>query len=177
MHDLPPSPWVTRFAPLIKRAGAVIDVACGTGRHAKWLAAHGYEVHAVDRDADALAQLQGIAGITTRIADLETDSWPYVGERFDGIVVTNYLWRPHFDDLIAMLNSDGVLIYETFMIGNETLGRPSNPDFLLEPGELLERVRGRLTVVAFEQGRVEQPKPSFVQRISARAGNVDVLPS
>ena len=81
------------------------------------------------------------------------------------------------DDLIAMLNSDGVLIYETFMIGNEKLGRPSNPDFLLEPGELLERVRGRLTVVAFEQGRVEQPKPSFVQRICARAGNVDVLPS
>ncbi len=175
-HDLQPSLWVCRFAHLIREHGNVIDVACGTGRHAKWLAKLGYRVEAVDRDSTALAELEHIPGIRTRIADLETPAWPYRDVQFDGVIVTNYLWRPHFDALLSMLSPDGVLIYETFMVGNEKVGRPSNPDFLLQPAELLDRVRGLLTVIAFEQGRIDLPKPAFVQRICARAGAVTLLP-
>jgi SAM-dependent methyltransferase len=175
MHDLPPSAWVRRFAPLIPAGGSVLDVACGVGRHARWLAAEGYRVEAVDRDAQATAALQGSSGITTRVADLENDPWPYQPSSFDGVVVTNYLHRPCFDALIDALKRGGVLIYETFMVGNEALGKPSNPDFLLRPGELLDRIGARLTVVAFEQGRVDSPKPAFVQRICALAGEVGRL--
>lgn len=167
MHDLQPSAWVQRFAPLITAGGRVLDVACGSGRHARLLAGMGYRVDAVDRDGQALAALEDISGLTTRLADLEGDTWPYNAASFDGVIVTNYLHRPRFDVLIDALKSGGVLIYETFMVGNEMLGKPANPDFLLQPDELLARVRPRLTVAAFEQGRVEQPKPAFVQRICA----------
>ncbi len=167
MYHAEPSAWVRRFAPLIPAGGAVLDVACGTGRHARLLAEMGYDVEAVDRDAQAVEHLAGVPGIKTHIADLEGGEWPYSRETFDGIVVTNYLHRPRFDLLLELLRTNGVLIYETFMIGNETLGKPSNPNFLLRQDELLERVRGRLEVVAFEQGRVEEPKPAFVQRICA----------
>ena len=176
MHDIPPSPWVRRFAPLIAAGGAVLDVASGSGRHARCLASLGHRVEAVDRDAQALAALEGVAGITTRIADLELDPWPYDGACFEGVIVTNYLHRPRFDALIDLLKPGGVLIYETFMLGNETLGKPSNPDFLLRPGELLDRVRPRLTVIAFEQGRLESPRPAFVQRICGVAAKVGLLP-
>jgi hypothetical protein len=135
----------------------------------------GYRVEAVDRDRDALAALQGISGIVTRLAELEHDPWPYDGARFEGVIVTNYLYRPRFDALLDMLGPNGVLIYETFMVGNELLGKPSNPDFLLKPMELLDRVRSRLKVVAFEQGRVDRPKPAFVQRICAAAGDAGRL--
>ena len=167
MYDLQPSPWVQRFAPLIRSDGMVLDVACGSGRHARLLAGMGYHVEAVDRAAQALADLDGIPGVTTRVADLEGDAWPYAGASFDGVIVTNYLHRPRFDALLDALGPGGVLIYETFMVGNEMLGKPANPDFLLRPDELLERVRPRLLVAAFEQGRVEHPKPAFVQRICA----------
>lgn len=166
------SAWVRRFATLIPERGLVLDVACGAGRHARLLAALGYRVEAVDRDALLLAGLQGVPGITTRVADLEGDVWAYGAAAFDGVVVTNYLHRPRFDALIEALRPGGVLIYETFMVGNETLGKPSNPAFLLKEGELLDRVRPRLTVIAFEQGRVDIPKPAFIQRICAIAGNV-----
>jgi SAM-dependent methyltransferase len=134
-------------------------------------------VEAVDRNAAALATLAEVPGITTRLADLEADAWPYTAASFDGVVVTNYLHRPRFAALLNALRPGGVLIYETFMVGNETLGRPSNPDFLLRPGELLALVSPRMTVVAFEQGHVDTPRPAFIQRICAVAAEISSLPS
>lgn len=171
-----PSRWVRRFAPLIPAGGRVLDLACGGGRHARYLAGLGHEVEAVDRDAQALARLAGSERITPRQADLEGGPWPYFGCVFDGIVVTNYLHRPLLPNLFAALAEGGTLIYETFMAGNERFGRPADPAFLLRPGELLELVRKRFTVVAFEQGEVEAPRPAAVQRICARRGNHFRLP-
>jgi SAM-dependent methyltransferase len=162
-----PSDWVRRFAPLIPASGLVLDLACGTGRHTRFLAGLGHPVEAVDRDPEALATLQGIEGVTTRQADLEGGPWPYYNYVFEGVVVTNYLFRPLLPSLLAALAEGGVLIYETFMEGNEQFGKPSNPAYLLRPGELLEIVRRRLTVVAFEQGEVDCPRPAIIQRICA----------
>lgn len=173
---LSPSPWVVRFAPLIPAGGRVLDLACGRGRHARYLAGLGYRVEAVDQDAEALASLAGIAGIETRHQDLEGGGWPYFGQAFDGVVVTNYLYRPLLPQIMSLLNENAVLIYETFMAGNELLGKPENPAFLLRKGELLEAVRGRLNVVAFEQGRVEEPRPAMIQRICAARGGPGSLP-
>jgi SAM-dependent methyltransferase len=160
--------WVERFLSHIKSGGNVLDLACGRGRHSLRLHAAGYRVEAVDRDAEALAEIsRKVPEIHTCVADLEGADWPYRGRRFDAIVVTNYLFRPLFPYLLDALEGDGVLIYETFMIGNERFGKPSNPAFLLRPGELLEVARGRLTVVAFEQGEVANPRPAVVQRLCA----------
>lgn len=167
------SPWVVRFAPLIPAGGEVLDLACGPGRHSRWLAALGYAVEAVDRDAEALAGLEGIAGVRTRCADLESGPWPYGGRSFAGIVVTNFLWRPLMPQLLSALGPGGVLIYETFMVGNELFRQPSNPAYLLRPGELLEVVRARLAVIAFEQGELKAEPPAVVQRLCAqRAGTL-----
>jgi len=171
-----PSSWVRRFAVLIPAGGRILDLACGSGRHARLLANLGYHVEATDRDSLALAALDGSQRIITRAADLENSPWPFDPACFDGVIVTNYLFRPRFDALIDVLRPGGVLIYETFMVGNEAFGKPSNPDFLLQPGELLDRVRSRLTVIAFEQGRVDFPNPAFVQRICAAAAGVGRLP-
>ena len=165
-----PSAWVARFAGLIAPGGTVLDLACGHGRHARFLEAGGWRVMAVDRDAAALAGLAGHSGIEAVEADLETGVWPLGGRRFDGIVVANYLHRPLFPHLIGALQEGGVLLYETFMLGNERFGRPSNPDFLLRPNELLDAFAGRLNVVAFEQGEVARPKPAMVQRLCAVRG-------
>ncbi len=162
-----PSDWVRRFAPLIRAGGQVLDVACGGGRHARFLAGLGHGVEAVDRDAEALLRLAGVAGVSARGADLENGRWPYAGRRFDAVVVTNYLHRPLLPNLLAALATDGVLIYETFAAGNERYGRPGNPDFLLEPGELLELARGWLHVVAYEDTYVAAPRPAMVQRLCA----------
>jgi SAM-dependent methyltransferase len=165
--SLPVSPWIARFGHLVPTGARVLDLASGHGRHARWFASRGAQVLAVDRDAAALAALEGVRGVATRVVDLEAGDWPLSGERFDAIVVTNYLHRPLFAPMLAALAEDGVLLYETFAAGNEAYGRPSNPAFLLRPGELLERV-GRLTVVAFEQGRVDGPQAAaVVQRIVA----------
>lgn len=172
---LSPSPWVARFAPLIPAGGQVLDLACGRGRHARYLAGLGYRVEAVDRDAEALASLADIPGISLRQADLEEGGWPYLGRVFDGVVVTNYLYRPLLPQILALLAENGVLIYETFMVGNELLGKPENPAFLLRRGELLDLVKGRLTVAAFEQGRVERPRPAMVQRLCALRGGLAQL--
>jgi len=170
---LAPAAWVCRFARLIRAGGAVLDLACGQGRHARYLAGLGFQVEGVDRDGAALAALDGVAGVRTRCADLEASSWPYAAGQFDGIVVTNYLYRPRVADLLLALRPGGVLIYETFALGNEKFGRPSNPEFLLRPHELLQWVQGRLQVLAFEQGMVEWPKPAVIQRICAVSRGVE----
>ena len=160
-HDLvEPSAWVVRWAPLITQ-GTVLDVACGEGRHAMFFLARGLQVVAVDRDP------QSIPGVRFVQVDLEGGGrWPFPGERFEGIVVTNYLHRPLLPVLLESLAPGGVLIYETFMVGNERFGKPSNPEFLLRPGELLEAFR-TLRVAAFEQGRGLEPKPAMIQRLCA----------
>lgn len=160
------SPWVIRFAPLVAAGGAVLDVAAGGGRHARYLAQRGHPVTALDRDTAALAQAPGVTAIQ---ADLEDGSpWPLAGRKFAGVIVTNYLHRPLFPRLADSLLPGGVLICETFALGNEAFGRPRNPDFLLRPGELLQAFAG-LTVIAYEHGRIDSPHPKVVQRICAQA--------
>ena len=158
-----PSPWIARWAHLIASGGSVLDVAAGSGRHTVWLAAHGHVVTAVDRDAAAMAPLAGVAEVV--VADVEAGAWPFAERRFDAIVVTNYLWRPLMPALRASLGAGGVLLYETFAAGNETVGRPSRPEFLLLPGELLAVATG-LRIVAYEDGFLTNPE-RFVQRLAA----------
>jgi SAM-dependent methyltransferase len=162
------SAWVQRFAPLIP-GGEVLDLACGKGRHARHLAALDHAVLAVDRDPDALAAAAG-PNITTSEIDLEQEgaAWPFGPARFSGIVVSNYLHRPLLADMLASLAPHGVLIYETFSDGNAQFGKPSNPAFLLQAGELLALAQTHgLRVVAFEDGVVATPKTAMVQRICA----------
>ena len=164
--QMEPSAWVQRWLAWIRPGGAVLDIACGAGRHARLLARLGFEVDAVDRDAALFADPP--ATVSLRQADIESGPWPYPGRRFDGIVVTNYLHRPLLPTIVDSLEAGGLLIYETFARGNERFGKPSNPAFLLEPGELLEAVRGKLRVVAFEDLVVDDPRPAAVQRLCAR---------
>ena len=165
-----PSPWVCRWAALIPAGGRVLDVACGHGRHLRYLSSLGFAVVGVDRDEAALGALRETGGIEIHVADIEAGPWPFAPGGFDGVVVTNYLHRPLFQDLVGALRPGGVLIYETFALGNERYGRPSNPAFLLQPGELLQSLEP-LAVVAFEQGLVSAPKQAVVQRVCAvRAG-------
>ena len=167
-QSLIPSPWVARFAALIAPEGRVLDLASGYGRNARYLAGLGHRVLALDRDATALAALAAaVPRMETLHADLEGSRWPLAGETFDAVVVTHYLHRPLFAHIAAALDARGVLIYETFARGNAAYGRPSNPDFLLEPDELLERFAGSHHVIAFEQGHVAQPFAAVIQRICA----------
>lgn len=175
-NTAPPSPWVLRFAPTIPSGGPVLDLAAGGGRHSRLLAARGHPVLAVDRDAEALSGLAGIAAVECETADLESvPAWSPGARRFAGIVVTNYLWRPLLGTLPGWLRPDGVLIYETFALGNERFGRPSNPDFLLRPGELIEALAPPLRVVAYEHGQISTPRPAMVQRICAAAGSEEII--
>ncbi|WCM18406.1 class I SAM-dependent methyltransferase [Paraburkholderia bryophila] len=169
MHGLgEPSRWVRHWAHLVAAGGAVLDVASGAGRHARFFASLGHPVTAVDRDAAALDTLRDAPLITPLAADLEGAAWPLPGDaKFAAVVVTNYLHRALFPQLLDALAPGGVLVYETFAQGNESVGKPSNPAFLLAPGELLESVRGRLRVVAFQDGFLAQPRPAYVQRICA----------
>ncbi len=164
-----PSPWIIRFAPLVPAGGRVLDVACGSGRHARFFASRGHPVDAVDRDLSALyGHADAPAGITLLAADLESGApWPYPGQQFAAVVVTNYLHRPLFPALVQSVAPGGLLLYETFALGNERFGKPSNPDFLLRPGELLEAVAGRLRVLAYEDSEVDTPKKAMLQRIAA----------
>ena len=159
------SPWVQRWSTLVPRGASVLDLACGSGRHVRWFAARGARVTALDRDAQALAALEGIAAEIV-VADIEGGPWPLAGRRFDAVVVTNYLWRALLPTIVASVAEGGALIYETFARGNETVGKPSNPDFLLAPGELLRAAAG-LRVVAYEDGFLAGPPERFVQRVAA----------
>jgi len=162
-----PSAWVRRFAPLVRPKGPVLDVACGAGRHSRLFHALGHPVTAVDRAPELLARLADTAGIERIEADLEAAPWPLPGRRFAAVVVTNYLFRPLFPALLSALEGGGILIYETFARGNARFGKPANPDFLLAPGELIERIEGRLHLIAYEHGIVERPRPAAVERIAA----------
>ncbi len=168
------SAWVRRFVPLIRRDGRVLDLAAGSGRHTRLLLDMGFAITAVDRNIEGLLPLAG-GNCEVRAIDLETGApWP-LGGGYDGIVVTNYLHRPLFAPIAAALAPSGVLIYETFAVGNERLGQPRNRDFLLRPGELLDAFQA-LTVVAFEQGEIALPRPVVIQRIAAIAGSMGRIP-
>jgi hypothetical protein len=164
---LAPSRWVVRFSHLIRDGGHVLDVAAGGGRHTHWFLSSERSVLALDRDLSRLAWLQH-PRVQKVEADLEgSEGWPLGEQTFDAVVVTNYLWRSIFDDLIAAVRHDGVLIYETFAEGNERYGSPRRPEFLLQPGELLAKVAPRLEVVAYEHGYSDHPSERVVQRICA----------
>ncbi|PKO30722.1 MAG: SAM-dependent methyltransferase [Betaproteobacteria bacterium HGW-Betaproteobacteria-9] len=158
-----PSAWVQRWSHLVPANGSVLDVACGHGRHLRWFAQRGHPVTGVDRSPEALTAVADLGRAVE--ADIENGPWPFAGETFDAVVITNYLWRPLLPQIVASVAPGGVLIYETFAAGNETVGKPSRPDFLLQPGELLQVAAG-LHVVAFEDGFTDRPE-RFVQRIAA----------
>jgi SAM-dependent methyltransferase len=160
-----PSAWIQRWSPLVAPGAKVLDLACGAGRHVRWFADRGAQVTAVDRDAEALAGLAGMA--RTIQADIEHGTWPLPDECFDAVVVTNYLWRPLVPRILDSIGPDGVLLYETFTHGQAAVGRPARADFLLEPGELLRWAASQsLRVVAFEDGFLDGPA-RYVQRLAA----------
>ncbi|MBU3614350.1 SAM-dependent methyltransferase [Polynucleobacter sp. Latsch14-2] len=166
------SAWLKRFAPAIPKDGMVLDLAAGSGRHSIYLAKLGYCVLAVDRDFSALEPLEDYS-IEIALLDLEGEKWPLQNRQFSGIVVSNYLYRPYLDLLPEMLLEGGVLIYETFAHGNAEFGKPSNPHFLLNPGELLSLAdRHGLQVLAYEDIYVDRPKPARIQRICAVKGSL-----
>ncbi|RZL96738.1 MAG: class I SAM-dependent methyltransferase [Variovorax sp.] len=160
---LAPSPWIVRWSHLLAPGTAVLDVACGSGRHMRWFAERGHAVVGVDRSQEAVDAAARFG--QALVADIESGPWPYVGQVFGGVVVANYLWRPRLADILATVAPGGVFLYETFAAGNETVGKPSRPDFLLQPGELLAACAA-LRVVAYEDGFLPQPE-RFVQRIAA----------
>ena len=157
------SPWVQRWSHLVPAGAPVLDVACGFGRHMRWFAAQGHPVVGVDRSVEAVQSLEGPGEVV--LADIENGAWPFAGRRFGGVVVTNYLWRALLSTLVESIAPGGALIYETFAAGNETVGKPSRPDFLLRPGELLQACQA-LHIVAYEDGFLDSPA-RFVQRIAA----------
>jgi SAM-dependent methyltransferase len=162
-----PSNWVQRWSHLVPAGGGVLDVAGGYGRHARWFCDRKHPVELVDAAQAAVDFVDGLnlPQCRARLADIESGPWPYTDHAFAGVVVTNYLWRPLLPAIVACVAPGGVLIYETFAAGNETVGKPSRPDFLLQPGELLQ-VSAGLRVVAYEDGFLSRP-PRFVQRIAA----------
>lgn len=174
-----PSPWIMRFAPHVPVGGAVLDVASGAGRHVRALLelGQGRTVVAVDRDVGGLADLAGRPDVEIVAADLENGApWPLPPQRrFSAVIVTNYLHRPLFPALTQALAPGGLLLYETFAVGNERFGRPRNPDFLLRPGELLEvAASAGLTVTAYEHGALGDPPRAIVQRLCATWGGAEV---
>jgi SAM-dependent methyltransferase len=162
-----PSAWIERHLALIPEGGRILDLAAGGGRHALLARDRGYRVTALDRDLSALSALDGIEAVGF---DLETGApLPFAAHSFDGLIVTNYLWRPLMAGLPNLLATGGAALYETFALGQERFGRPSNPDFLLKPGELLDWAQGRMRVVAYEDLELPPPRPARVQRIAAIA--------
>ncbi|MDO8333627.1 MAG: class I SAM-dependent methyltransferase [Nitrosomonas sp.] len=173
-HNLgQPSGWVQRWHPLMPPGARVLDVACGSGRHMQWLTQRGCHCTGIDRSAEALAEASQFG--CTVLADIENGPWPLLEnglpQRFDVVLVTNYLWRPLFPLLLQSLAPGGLLLYETFAVGNETVGKPASPDFLLQTGELLQLCQS-LRIVVFEDGFLPNPE-RFVQRIAAIKPNPD----
>ncbi|MCF8467075.1 MAG: class I SAM-dependent methyltransferase [Sneathiella sp.] len=164
----PISPWIEKYSKLIPQNGPVLDVACGSGRHSLYLLGVGYDVIVVDIDTAEISKIQGYPNLSIVEADLEKDPWPFSKPAFSSVVVVNYLWRPLFPDLLDALLPGGILLYDTFAQGNERYGRPSNPDFLLAPGELYNLCQGKLEILDFMHGYVEVPKPALRQSIAAR---------
>lgn len=158
-----PSEWITRFAPLVRPQGQVLDLACGMGRHTRFFSASKHAVTCVDKSQEATQSIADIAEAIT--ADIENGPWPLAGRSFDGVVITNYLWRPLWPQILTSVKPGGVLLYETFGQGNEAHGKPSRPDFLLVPGELLQVCQG-WHIVAYEHGLLHQPD-RVVQRVAA----------
>ncbi len=163
----PPSNWVQRHIGLIQPGARVLDLACGSGRHTRLLHAHNYSVLAADHDLSRMSELRNTDRIELRLVDLETQHWPFQTEKFAGIIVTNYLYRPHMQSLVSSLKEDGVLIYATFAAGNEAFGRPDNPDFLLRPNELNDTFGKHLFVIACEQVTEHGAVSAVRQRICA----------
>ena len=158
-----PSSWVTRWTHLLAPQSHVLDLACGAGRHMGWFAKHGHQCVGVDRSPEALQAAKAFGQVIE--ADIEGGPWPLLGQTFDAVIVTNYLWRPLMSRILESLEPQGVLIYETFALGHEKIGKPSRPDFLLKPGELLQTC-AQMHIIAYEDGYSDQP-PKFVQRIVA----------
>ena len=158
-----PSLWVQRWSHLAKPQTQVLDLACGAGRHMKYFQSLGHLCTGVDRSAEALTEANAYGKVVE--ADIEGGPWPFSGQTFDVVLVTNYLWRPLLPRILESLKPQGFLIYETFALGHEKIGKPSRPDFLLKPGELLQTC-AQMHVIAYEDGYSEQP-PKFVQRIVA----------
>jgi len=166
-HPHTPSKWVERFAGQIPTTSQVLDVACGAGRHTRLFLAKGHTVTAVDRDLTGISDIRNDQLLRVE-ADLESgEAWPLPTENFGGVIVTNYLHRPILKNLVSSLESGGMLIYETFSEGNEKYGRPTNPDFLLKPGELLRLTRDTLRIIAYEDVTLNYPKKAQIQRIAA----------
>lgn len=163
------SPWFQRFAHLLAPGAEVLDLAAGYGRHSRWALSLGCRVVAVDIDIGELADLRNRGDAEVIAADLEQGDWPLPGRCFDAVLISNYLHRPHFARLPGMLRDRGLLMVDTFGAGNEAFGRPRNPDFLLQPGELLSVFAGRMQVIASEQGIEYLPRPAVRQRICALA--------
>jgi SAM-dependent methyltransferase len=160
-----PSPWVRRFLPGVREGGHVLDVACGSGRHMRLALELGYTVTGIDRDLSRVEDLADRKDVGLVEADLETGrAFPLEDMRYDGVIVSNYLWRPILAGIVGCVADAGVLVYETFAVGQEQRGKPSNPDFLLKPNELLEAVAPRLVVVACEHGLAGE---DVVQRVAA----------
>lgn len=166
------SEWVARFLPGIPSGGTVLDVACGGGRHLRLAHDAGHPVIGIDRNLEDVADLTQTPGVTLIKADLETGApFPLAGERFAGVIVTNYLWHPILPDIVRAVAEDGVLLYETFARGHERHGRPVSPDFLLMPNELLAATLNDLVVVAYEHGVLPGPRPKILARITAVGRN------
>jgi SAM-dependent methyltransferase len=161
-----PSAWLQRWAHLIPAGGRVLDVACGAGRHMRYLSSLGHQVMGVDRNPEALDLARAFGSVTC--ADIENGPWPFQGQTFDCVLVTHYLWRPLLPTIVASVAPGGVLIYETFASGNETVGKPSRPDFLLQSGELLKVTDG-LRTVAYEDGFEASPDRFMQRTVAVRA--------
>lgn len=161
------SPWLEKHLGLVPAGGHVLDLACGSGRHAALCLDRGFTVLGVDIDLSRCATLSERPGFEVLAADLENAPWPLGERQFDGVIVSNYLWRPILGRIVDAVAPNGVLLYETFAVGNEAYGRPDNPDFLLQPGELIDAVGDRLEIRAYEHGYEAEPRAAVRQRICA----------